>query len=360
MNIFNRKPILLFTLSNSNGIKVQITNYGAKIVSAFVPDRNGKFENVVLGYTSLDHYLKGHPYLGATIGRVTNRIGNAKFEMDGHVYHLAKNHGEHHIHGGFVGFDSLHWEVTENKVNEEIPSVEFQIISPDGEQGYPGNITVKVRYSLLNDNSLKVDYTAITDKPTIVNMTNHAYFNLNHDSSENIYKHKAKFLASSYLEADINSIPSGRTLKVDSTPLDFRQAKEIGLEINNPVEPILRIGGYDQFLILDNYQKGEMNLMAEIEEPVSGRILQVLSTLPGMQFYSSNFLDTIFPMNNGKVSPSKHSSFCIEPSYFPDAPNHPEFQSIRLNVDESYNETIVYKFLTDNECSRMTNLERRT
>jgi len=337
-------PVFLLTLMNSHGVTIQVTNYGAKLVSTFVPNRDGKLDNVVLGYTCLDHYIKGHPYLGATIGRVTNRIGNAKFELDGKVIHLTKNHGENQLHGGVVGFDSLLWNVIESNEQGNIPSIAFHLDSPDGDQGYPGKLSVTVRYTMLNDNSVRIEFTAITDEPTIVNMTNHAYFNLDGQKSTDIYKHKVKFYASNYLESTSNSVPTGKLLRVDYTPLDFRLPKEIGSEINKSIEPIMNTGGYDQFFELDSYKKGILNLMAEVEEPISGRVLQVFSTLPGMQFYSSNFLDTEFPTSNGKVC-GKHSAFCIEPSYFPDAPNHPNFSSIRLDVGKPYNETIVYKFL---------------
>ncbi|RPH32829.1 MAG: galactose mutarotase [Bacteroidales bacterium] len=347
--LFGKMPdgssVYLFTLYNSNGAKIQVTNYGAKIVSIFVPDRNGKLENVILGYKYLEHYLNGHSYLGATIGRVANRIGRGQFELDGQLYRLTKNNGENHLHGGDVGFDSLLWNIIENEEQGENPSVSFQLISPDGDQGYPGKLIVTVKYSLRNDNSVKIDFTANSDRPTIVNLTNHAYFNLNPIYCENIYRHKAKFNASNFLESDANLIPTGRTINVDRTPLDFRQFKEIGLEIDKQVEPIISTCGYDQFLVCDSYKSNELNLMAEVEEPISGRVLQVFSTFPGMQFYTSNFLDTKFPTGYGEIN-SKHSSFCIEPSYFVDAPNHPNFKSIELDKDETYNETIVYKFLT--------------
>ncbi len=342
------RSVYLYTLFNSNDVKVQITNYGAKLVSIFVPDRNGNSENVVLGYYFFEHYLKGHSYLGAIIGRVANRIGKGQFELNGQHYQLPKNNGENHLHGGDIGFDSLLWDIIENEEDGENPSVSFQLISPDGDQGYPGKLVVKVKYSLLNDNSVKIEFTAKTDKPTIVNLTNHAYFNLNPVYCESIYKHRVKFCASNFLETDANLIPTGRAINVEGTPLDFRQFKEIGLEIDNQVEPIINTAGYDQFFVCDSYKPSELNLMAEVEEPISGRVLQVLSTLPGMQFYTSNFLNTIFPTGYGEIN-GKHSSFCIEPSYFIDAPNHINFRSIKLNVDEMYNEAIVYKFLIREE-----------
>lgn len=345
-NMPDGRHAFLFTLSNSNGVTVQVTNYGAKLVSAYVPDRKGKIENVVFGYNNLDHYIKGHPYLGATIGRVANRIGDAKFELGGHVYNLEKNHGDNHLHGGTVAFDSLLWDITQNSESNDIPSVEFQLMSPDGDHGYPGEVLAKVKYALLDNNSIRIDFSATTNRPTIINMTNHAYFNLNIDNSDNIYQHRAQFNASNYLETDMNSVPTGRLLNVKNTPLDFIQRKEIGLEINKQVEPIMNTKGYDQFFVTDNYKQGELSKMAEVEEPNSGRVLQVFSTLPGMQFYTGNFLDTIFPIKNNKIH-GKHSSFCIEPSYFPDAPNHENFSRILINVDESYNETIVYKFITE-------------
>lgn len=338
------RSAFLFTLENRNSMKVQVTNYGAKLVSAWVLDRYGRFDNVILGYPSLDSYLKGHPYLGATVGRVANRIGNATFIMDGNTYQLSKNHSNHHLHGGEIGFDSVLWEVAGFQ-SGDAPWVEFVLISPDGEQGYPGNLEVRVRYSLLLNNTIHIDFTVTADKPTIVNMTNHAYFNLNGSTSEDIYKHIVRFFASRYLKTDKDLIPTGELANVEGTPLDFRKSKEIGQGINLEVEPIVSTSGYDQFLIIDEYSKGRLNLMAEVFEPSSGRVLQVTSTLPGMQFYTSNFLDSVFPVNQGKVY-GKHSSFCIEPSYFPDAPNHPSFDSIRLNPDETYKESIAFRFLT--------------
>jgi len=225
------------------------------------------------------------------------------------------------------------------------PWVEFQLMSPHGDQGYPGNLKVITRYSLLQDNTIKIEMMAKSDRPTIVNMTNHAYFNLNGRVSADIYKHKAQFFASKYLKTDNYSIPSGEQISVKNTPLDFTQPKEIGLEINEKVEPISLTSGYDQYFVFDSYEKGELNLMAEVIEPLSGRKLQVASTLPGFQFYTGNAFDSILPLSFGKVH-GNHSAFCIEPSYFPDAPNHPEFDSIRSDPEKLYNEIITYKFST--------------
>jgi aldose 1-epimerase len=340
----NGKPVHLFTLQNNNGVKVQLTDYGARIISSWIPDRNGKFDDVILGYSCLEHYLNGHPYLGATIGRVANKIANAKFDIDGETYFLSKNLGNHHLHGGKVGFESNLWDIVDYN-DVDIPYVEFQLISPHGDQGYPGTLTARVRYSLLQDNSIEIKMSAFTDKPTVVNMTNHAYFNLNGRVTDDIYKHKIKFWSNNYLESDKDLIPTGKILSVENTLLDYRELTEIGIGINQNVEPVSSTKGYDHFLIADNYKKGSINVMAEIHEPETGRVLQVLSTLPGMQFYTSNFLTTIYPISNGKVY-GRHSAFCVEPSYFVDAPNHPNFQSIKLESGESYNETIVYKFAT--------------
>ena len=334
----------LFTLQNKNGVTVQVTNYGAKLVSAMVPDRDGRMDNIVLGYKHFDYYLKGHPYLGATIGRVTNRIGNGRFKLNGQTINLTKNLGKHHLHGGHVGFDSLLWDIVEfNKgVN---PWVIFKLVSPNGDQGYPGTLTALVQYTLLQDDSLEIKMCAVTDATTVVNMTNHAYFNLNGSPSDDIYKHIVHFHASKYLKVDENSIPNGELQTVEGTVLDFTKPTEIGLGINQPVEPVLSTLGYDQFLVVDSHKKGCLNPIAEVYEPNSGRTLQVFSTLPGAQFYTSNFLDTIYPTNNGKIY-GKHSAFCIEPSYFTDSPNHDNFQSIKLDAGGTYNETIIYKFLT--------------
>jgi len=337
-------PVYLFTLKNTNGMRVQLTNYGARIVSSQVPDRAGSFDEVVLGYTCLDQYLKGHQYLGATIGRVTNRIGNGRFDLDGQTYFLPKNLGNHHLHGGNIGFESNLWDVV-NYNDEVIPWVEFQLTSSHGDQGYPGNLISKVRYSLNGDNSIEINLSAISDRSTIVNLTNHAYFNLSGALDDNIYKHQAQFYASNFLKVDRDLVPNGDIQKVEGTVMDFRQPSEVGLGINQKVDPVEKTKGYDQFLIADSYLKGEVQKMAEIYEPESGRVLEVASTLPGFQFYTSNFLDTEFPAINGKIC-RRHSSLCIEPSYFVDAPNHPNFQSIQLDRGDIYNETIIYKFST--------------
>ncbi len=343
-NMPDGKPAYIFTIENSNRVMLQVTNYGAKIISIQVPDKDGKRDNVVLGYKNFEHYLIGHKYLGATIGRVTNRIANGSFDLNGRKVIVAKNQGENHLHGGNIGFDSILWDVHEVSDDSNEPSISFRLISPDGDQGYPGNLNVVVKYTLQNDNSVRIDFEATADKPTLVNLTNHAYFNLNPIYCENIYKHKAIFYTNCFLEADGNLIPTGKLLDVENTPLDFRESKEIGANINDQIKPIVNTCGYDQFLVLDNYQPKELNLMAEVEEPISGRVLQVFSTLPGFQFYTSNFLDTIFPTGYGGIN-GKHSSFCIEPSYFPDAPNHPNFESIVYDQNNKYHETIVFKFL---------------
>lgn len=347
-HIFGRMPngelAYLFTLQNDNGVKIQITNYGARLVSAFTPDKYGELDNVILGYECFEHYLSGHAYLGATIGRVANKIKEAKFELEGQTYLLSKNLGNHHLHGGKTGFESILWDIVDYSENKN-PFVEFQVISQDGDQGYPGNLTAKVKYTLLPDNSLEIKMSAFTDSPTVVNLSNHAYFNLNSKNASDIFNHKFKFKCAQYLESNEESVPTGNILTVENTPFDFREFDEIGLRIKQNDESIIRCGGYDHFLISPNYEKGKLNLMAEIHEPETGRVLQVLSTLPGMQFYTSNFLTTIYPISNGKVY-GRHSAFCIEPSYFVDAPNHPNFPNIKINAGELYNEIIVYKFST--------------
>ncbi len=346
--VFGKMPngdnAYIVTLENSAGVRVQVTNFGAKLVSILVPDRNGNRDNVILGYKCLDHYLGGHPYLGATVGRVANRIANASFQLNGRTINLSKNHGNNHLHGGSVGFESLLWDIHDVRDDSDEPSVSLLLNSPDGDQGYPGNLKVIVKYTLMC-NSVKIDFEAETDKPTIVNLTNHAYFNLNPIYCETIFKHKARFFADYFLETNSELIPTGNLVKVENTPLDFREFKEIGKDINAPEAPVFNTCGYDQFFVIDNYESKKLNLMAEVEEPISGRVLQVLSTLPGMQFYTGNFLDTVFPTGYGGIN-RKHSSFCIEPSYFTDAPNHTNFKSIVISENQKYNETIVYNFLT--------------
>ena len=253
-NLPDGKQVHLFTLQNSNGMKIQVTNYGAKLVSIVVPDRNGSVDNVILGYKSLDHYLKGHQYLGAIIGRVANRIGKARCKIGNQEYDLSKNSGNLHLHGGAVGFDSLLWELLASSKGIN-PWVEFQLVSPNGDQGYPGTLTVKIRYTLSQDNSVELRMSATTDKTTLVNMTNHAYFNLNGKDANDIYNHQAKFFASKFLKVDKDSVPTGEIANVNNTVLDFRQPVEIGKGINQPIEPIISTGGYDQFLFLTNTKK---------------------------------------------------------------------------------------------------------
>jgi aldose 1-epimerase len=343
-NLPDGRPVHLFTLQNSN-VQVQVTNYGARIVSLWVPDRTGAMDNIVLDYTCLEHYLKGHQYLGATIGRVANRIGNGKFELEGQTYNLTKNLGNHHLHGGNIGFESCLWDIAEFQDSSN-PWVEFQLTSYHGDQGYPGNVIIKVRYSINEDNSLEISMSAISDRPTIINLTNHAYFNLSGGTLDNIYGHKAQIFASNFLKVNHDSIPTGEIQNVENSVIDFRQSTEIGLGISQKVDPVINTNGFDQFFVSDCYQKGKISKMVEIYEPGSGRVLGVASTLPGFQFYTSNFLNAVYPASNGKTY-GKHSAICIEPSYFTDAPNHNNFQSIRLNRGDFYNETIVYSFRTN-------------
>jgi aldose 1-epimerase len=326
----------LYTLSNTKGLRVKIMTYGATIISVETPDRNGKIENVTLSLDSIEDYLRGHPCLGSTIGRYANRIAKGRFSIGGVKYQLAVNNGPNHLHGGIKGFDKVVWKAepveTENSVG-----VAFSYDSRDGEEGYPGNLAVKVTYSLTGDNELRMAYFATTDKPTVINLTNHTYWNLAGGGSGDILGHELMLNADRYLPVDANLIPLGELKAVKGTPMDFTEPKPIGARINQ-VE-----GGYDHCYVL-NRQEGEQEptLAARVVEPDSGRVMEVYATQPGIQFYTGNFLDGTVCCH-GKTY-RKHYGFCLETQHYPDSPNQPAFLSTLLNPGETYFQSAVHKF----------------
>ena len=334
------KQVELYTLTNSKGVVATITNYGGILTSLTVPDRAGKLGDVVLGFASAEAYVPNPPYLGALIGRYGNRIGGAKFTLDGVEYKLPQNDGKNTLHGGTKGFDKVLW------TGKEVPGgLELTYLSKDGEQGFPGNLSVKVIYSLTDDNELKIDYSATTDKDTVVNLTNHAYFNLAGQGDGDILGHLMMIHADRFTPVDAGLIPTGELRPVAGTPYDFRKPHAIGARINDKDEQLALGKGYDHNFVLNRKGAG-MELAARVVEAKSGRVLEVLTTEPGVQFYSGNFLDGTLKGKDGKVYKQRYG-FCLETQHYPDSPNKPKFPSTELKPGQRYHTTTIYKFSTE-------------
>ncbi|UCC96365.1 MAG: galactose mutarotase [Phycisphaerales bacterium] len=331
----------IYTLTNANGCEVKITNYGGIVVSLKVPDKTGKLGDVVLGYETLDKYIEKSPYFGALIGRYGNRIGKGKFTLDGRVYTLAVNNGENHLHGGIVGFDKAVWNAKEIKQPDAV-GLELTYLSGDGEEGYPGNLSVTVRYLWTDDNELKIDYTATTDRLTIVNLTNHSYFNL--AGKGDILGHELMIDADRFTPVDEGLIPTGELRSVAETPMDFRKPMTIGARIEQDDEQLKFGLGYDHNWVLNRYD-GSLRRVARVCESTTGRIVEVYTTEPGLQFYSGNFLDGTITGKCGAVYQQRYG-LCLETQHFPDSPNKPDFPSTLLKPGERYTSTTIYKFTT--------------
>lgn len=329
------KPVELYTLTNKNGLVAKITNYGGILTELHVPDKAGQNGNVVLGFATLDKYVAGHPFFGATTGRVANRIGKARFTLDGKEYKLAANNGPNTLHGGKVGFDKKLWDA-EAIETKNGPSVRLRYVSPDGEEGFPGTLTTTVIYTLTNDDELRIDYKATTNKPTIVNLTNHSYFNLAGDGNGTILDHELMLNADKYTVFDATQIPTGEIKSVEGTPLDFRKPTPIGARIAQ-VE-----GGYDHNFVL-NGKSGAMKLCARVRDPKSGRVMEIRTTEPGVQLYTANGLDGKITGVSGKAYP-KYGAFCLETQHYPDSINHPKFPSVILRPGQTYHTVTVHKF----------------
>ncbi len=330
------KQIDLFTLKNKNGVIVQITNFGGKIVSIIVPDKKGKMADVCLGYDDIDGYFDGSGSMGATIGRVTNRIGGAQFTLNGKTYHLAKNVGNNTIHGGEKGFRFRVFDA--RQIDGQ--NLELSYLSEDGEEGFPGNLDFKVLITLTDDNELKITYRATTDKPTVVNVTNHAYFNLAGEGNGDILGHELLVNADHFTPTDQEAIPTGEIRSVEGTPLDFRQLTRIGDRVDADYEQIKFAGGIDHNFVL-NKGEDEMGLAAILYEPNSGRMMEVFTTEPGIQIYTANGFSSV---GKGGKKYGTRSAVCLETQHFPDSPNKPEFPSVVLNPGEEFNSVTVYKF----------------
>ena len=334
------------TLVNRHNVRVRILSLGAVLQSVIVPDRNGKFDDIVLGYSDLKGYLGNSSYFGATVGRFANRIAKGRFTLDGRAYQLPVNNGVNSLHGGTIGFGQVLWTVVEARSGPEA-SVTLRHVSPDGDQGYPGQLTVTATYSLNERDELSVDYRATTDKPTIVNISNHAYWNLaGEGSGTSILGHLLTIPGETYTPVDDTQIPTGEFRSVAATPFDFRHAKPIGRDIRDGRDNQLLIGrGYDHNWVITRQAAASPRLVARVEDPGSGRVLEMLSTAPGLQFYSGNFLDGSVV---GKMSHvyRQGDGLALEPQVFPDTPNRSEFGSARLDPGQTYENRIIYRFST--------------
>jgi aldose 1-epimerase len=333
----------LYTLTNSNGVIVEITNYGGIIVSLQVPDRNGKHDDVTLGFDSFENYLKAHPFFGALVGRHANRIENSEFELNGVLYKLAKNDGKNHLHGGLKGFDKVVWNA-EVRVQDGSECLKLTYRSKDGEESYPGNLDVTVIYTLTEDNGLKIDYYAVSDKDTVVNLTNHAYFNLAGHGSGNVRRHTVMINADKFTAINDECVPNGEIREVKGTPMDFTSLTEIGPGLESGDEQIASGGGYDHNWVLNVSGKAPEKA-AEVYEAESGRVMEVYTTKPGVQLYTGNFLDGTLAGKGGAVY-GKRAGLCLETQYFPNAMKHKHFPSPILKAGQEYKHTTIYKFST--------------
>jgi aldose 1-epimerase len=331
------KKVYLFTLINNKGTEVKITSYGGRVTSFVTADKNNNKSDIVVGFDSLQPYLQNPPYFGAIVGRYGNRIGDAKFTLDGATYKLAANNGRNHLHGGLKGFDKVVWD---GKIDSDpVPSLSLTYVSKDGEEGYPGNLNVLVQYTLTDDNELKITYNAHTDKATPVNLTNHSYFNLTGDVSNTILDHTLMIDADHYTPVDSTLIPTGEIKAVQGSPFDFTSPKKIGRDIGSVK------GGYDHNWVL-NKKDTSLQKVAVLSDPVSGRSLEVYTTEPGLQFYTGNFLDGKF-INRGGKAVNQHTALCMETQHFPDSPNKPNFPSTILKPGEKYHSETVYKVVVN-------------
>ena len=330
----------LYTIRNARGFEAKITNYGGIVVSLRVPDRNGKFADVVLGFNDFDSYLKNDPYLGAIIGRYGNRIAKGRFTLNGAEYKLAVNNGENHLHGGIKGFDKVVWTGVARSTKGG-PEIVLTYLSKDGEEGYPGNLKVTVVYRLTN-NDLRIDYTATTDKDTVTNLTHHSYFNLAGEGNGDILNHLVTINANRFIPTDAGSIPTGELRSVAGTPFDFLKATAIGARINDDEEQLKLGRGYDHTFVI-NGNPGRLRLAATAYEQTSGRVMQVWTTEPGVQFYTGNFLDGTLTGKSGKIYP-RRSGFCLETQHYPDSPNQPSFPTTTLKKGATYKSTTIYRF----------------
>jgi aldose 1-epimerase len=335
----------VYTLTNANGLEARIITYGGTVISLKVPDRDGNLGDILLGHDNLKGYLSRatHPYFGCLVGRYGNRIAKGKFSIDGKEYTLGTNDGENHLHGGTIGFDQKVWEAEPIKKDDEV-ALTLSLVSPDGDEGYPGTLTVTVIYALTNKDELRIDYTATTDKPTVCNLTNHNYYNFT-GTQRDVLSHVLTINGDYTTEVGAGLIPTGKLSPVAGTPFDFTQPKAIGKDINADNEQIKLGPGYDHNWVLNKDKPGAMTKAAEVYEDTTGRVMEIWTTEPGIQFYSGNFLDGTIKGKAGKVYNQRYG-FCLETQHYPDSPNQPEFPSTVLRPGETYKTTTIHKFST--------------
>ena len=333
------QPVKLFTLTNDSGAEVTITEYGGIVVSLMVPDREGNLGDVVLGFEDLDSYAADTPYFGAITGRYANRIAGGRFEIDGTSYELPLNNGPNSLHGGIKGFDKVVWQ---GEPTETGDGVALAYVSADGEEGYPGTLESKVTYTWTDGNELRIEYAASADKPTVVNLTNHSYFNLKDGGASPILDHELTINADSFTPIDATLIPTGEIAPLAGTPLDFRESTVIGARIEDDAEQLVFGSGYDHNYVLNAAPEG-LTLAATVYEPETGRVMDVLTSEPGVQFYSGNFLDGHL-VGKGGIAYELRSGLCLETQHFPNSPNQPEFPSTLLRPGNTYSTTTVYRF----------------
>jgi len=336
------QPVDLYTLTNKAGMQATITNFGGIVVSLTAPDRNGKLDDVVLGYDQLDGYLTNKAFFGALIGRYGNRIAHGEFKLGGTTYNVPKNDGQNSLHGGNAGFNKRLW-TAKDVSGPHGQALELTYLSKDGEEGYPGNLSVKVVYTLTDSNELKIDYSATTDKETVLNLTNHSYFNLAGQGNGDILEHQLTLVADRFTPVDATLIPTGELRPVKGAPFDFTKPMAIGSRIHQDDEQLKFGKGYDHNWVLNSGGKSGVTLAAEAYDPKSGRVLQILTDQPGIQFYTGNFLDGSIAGKGGKVY-NHRSAFCLETQHFPDSPNHPSFPTTTLKPGQHYHTVTIFKF----------------
>ena len=337
----NGAALDLYTLSNPGGMRVQVTNYGGIVTSLLVPDRKGRPGDVVLGFDRIDGYLEKHPYFGAICGRYANRIADGRFTLAGVEYTLARNDGRNHLHGGVLGFDKMVWKATE-LAQAGGAALRLTYSSPAGDEGYPGNLDVAVTYTLTDRNELRIDYLATSDAETVLNLSHHGYFNLADGGKSDVLGHEVMIEAARFLPVDAALIPTGELRDVRGTPMDFTRATPIGARIDAAHEQLVHGRGYDHTWVV-NGAPGQLRLAARVFEPTSGRVMEVLTTEPGVQFYTGNFLDGTLTGKDGAVYGRRHG-LCLECQHFPDSPNKPQFPSTVIKPGEQYTQTTVYRF----------------
>lgn len=338
------EPIDLYTLRNSNGVEATIINYGGRLVTLKTPDRDGNFDDIVLGFDNLEGYLGQNPYFGAIVGRFANRIANGEFTLHGTTCKLARNNGPNALHGGLKGFDKAVWSATEIEGTDS-PGLALRYLSKDGEEGYPGNLEVQVTYTLTETNQLRIEYQATTDKNTVLNLTNHSYFDLRGQAVGEILEHHVTIHADRFTPVNAHLIPTGELQRVEGTPFDFRQPIAIGARIDEKDEQLEYGEGYDHNFVLHQTGYGPL-LAARVSDPKSGRVMEVWTTQPGVQFYTGNHLDGTIEGKGGIIY-ARRFAFCFETQHFPDAPNQPNFPSTELKPGERYQQTTIFEFSTE-------------